>query len=849
LNKKGKKKGQIAIMLAMSFSLLALLIAMVVNISFLVTAKINLQNAVDLAAYAGAAQQARYLTEIGKWNYEMRRNYKAMIFDYMITYNAERKTPDFKKYINNIGGTQYPVVCASLQRQAGATPPDTANLEQPCVSIPYNQFQTAVNQALAVAAQTCTAAQTACTAGSSTCAAMQYQCNQAYATAQQLFSTSTHYGDKYKNYEDPATNNYNYNLRLMGWALHAYRNMQARIRGVHYGDITLGKMSNPAGSRGRWDLIKNDNVKIFKNSPISVAAKVINGYTDPGKIESDLKDKKYIELNSSTTSLNPMHNAAYTTFRNNLLKVLSSGNAKIFHILPSVVPAATFQSKDMAMGCGTGSETCFEYTGPYLRLQQHDVGFQIQYMIIVPLSPPQGGGTLQLRSKNVNNFPVGVLKDNRIWTYYAVVGVADTTSIPFKVFFGSKDSSDSPPLIAIAAARPFGSRIGPYIDDACSDMQATNAVCNTSNGRDPLYPTSTSNGIYPNFSILETGDDKFLGVKLTVNETEFGIPAAGIMSGTPQSSKNPTDKTDLYAKTYGKGGRDRLYTRAKGSEPYNADDGFNAVATEPDFFDNDNNPIPPQGNRNSIFAWKSPVTATAPSGTPEEKDSFEAYLKQFKGSAIYWFSQQDAARKYGNNSDYSMYVFKYPSAGSGNGSTGGNWDIEGLTLLQASNTTYLNSMEKAFANAMAVSEFEIKRYIIPYSNVPNKKYLNYITSANNNKAYIYAGEVNRGSGNPKGTGNKPFADNAGQTTAYAKKESNPYPDVLAPDDTTTPFPESYTAWRIGSRGYRVKLVNIQDLLASDISGGANLLQNPLPSTITITSADLNITIDLQKVAY
>ena len=838
MNKKGKKKGQIAIMLAMSFSLLALLIAMVVNISFLVTAKINLQNAVDLAAYAGAAQQARYLTEIGKWNYEMRRNYKAMIFDYLITYNAERKKDDFKTYINNVGGTQYPIVCATLQRQTANNGPTNTNHEITCESIPYNQFQTAVNQAIAVAAQTCTAAQTACTAGSSTCPSMQTQCNQQYANAYQIYGSAISYDDKYKNYADA---DYNYNLRLMGWALQAYRNMQARIRGVHYGDITLGKRSNPAGSRGRWDLVKSNDFKIFLNSPISVAAKVINGFTDPIKPVSDLNNIKYIELNSSTTSLNPMHNAAYTTFKNNLLKVLSSGSAKIFHILPSTVPDGGFSSSDMGSGC---EGKCFEYTGPYLRLQQHDVAFQIQHMVIANLVSP-GGGTIETRSKNVTHFPVGVTKDNRIWTYYAVVGVADTTAIPFKVFFGSKDSSDSPPLIAIAAARPFGSRIGPFIDDGCKDMTDNGTVCNTTNGRDPLYPTG-NNGMYPNFSILETGDSKLLGVKLALDEAEFGISTIGPMSGS-QPTNNPTSNVDIFAKTYGKGGRDRYYTKSGTGGPYSRDDGFQHIDTETDFYDYDNNPIPPQGNRNSVFAWKSPVTATAPPGTPEEKDSFEAYLKQFKGSAIYWFSQQDAARKYGNNSDYSIYVFKYPSAGSGNGATGGNWDIESLTLQQASN--YSNSMEKAFANAMAVSEFEIKRYIIPYSNTVNRKYLNYITSANNNKAYIYAGEVNRGSGNPVGHGNKPFADTAGQTTAYAKKESAPYPDVLAPDDTTTPFPESYTAWRIGSRGYRVKLVNIQDLLATDISGGANLLKNPLPSTITITSADLNITIDLQKVAY
>ncbi|MFH1223026.1 MAG: Tad domain-containing protein, partial [Pseudomonadota bacterium] len=114
------KKGQIAILIAMSFGLIFLLIAMVVNIGFLVAAKINLQNAVDLAAYAGAAQQARYLTEIGKWNYEMRRNYKAMSFDYMVAMNAERQPAAFKDYMTN--GASFPIACASLQRQGGGPP-------------------------------------------------------------------------------------------------------------------------------------------------------------------------------------------------------------------------------------------------------------------------------------------------------------------------------------------------------------------------------------------------------------------------------------------------------------------------------------------------------------------------------------------------------------------------------------------------------------------------------------------------------------------------------------------------------------------------------------------------------
>jgi Flp pilus assembly protein TadG len=83
------KKGQMLIFFGLAFTFLFLLFAMVVNISFIVTAKINLQNAVDLAAYAGAAQQARYMTALGIWNYEMRRNFKVFTYDNNVMMGVE----------------------------------------------------------------------------------------------------------------------------------------------------------------------------------------------------------------------------------------------------------------------------------------------------------------------------------------------------------------------------------------------------------------------------------------------------------------------------------------------------------------------------------------------------------------------------------------------------------------------------------------------------------------------------------------------------------------------------------------------------------------------------------------
>jgi hypothetical protein len=66
----------------------------VVNVGMLVNAKIQLQNAADLAAYAGAAAQARQLNRISFLNYEMRRQFKKFLFRYYVIGNmAQRDFP------------------------------------------------------------------------------------------------------------------------------------------------------------------------------------------------------------------------------------------------------------------------------------------------------------------------------------------------------------------------------------------------------------------------------------------------------------------------------------------------------------------------------------------------------------------------------------------------------------------------------------------------------------------------------------------------------------------------------------------------------------------------------------
>jgi hypothetical protein len=97
-------QGQISVMIGLLMSTFILLFAFVVNIGMLVHAKINLQNAADLAAYAGAATQARQLTQIGYLNYEMRRQFKKYLFRIYVLGNMSQ--PNFPQ---TGGGGQTPM--------------------------------------------------------------------------------------------------------------------------------------------------------------------------------------------------------------------------------------------------------------------------------------------------------------------------------------------------------------------------------------------------------------------------------------------------------------------------------------------------------------------------------------------------------------------------------------------------------------------------------------------------------------------------------------------------------------------------------------------------------------------
>jgi hypothetical protein len=89
--RRKNEKGQVSLMVAIMMMTFLFFFCFVVNVGMLVNAKIQLQNAADLAAYAGAASQARLLNSISYLNYEMRRNYKKFLFRYYVIGNMAQK--------------------------------------------------------------------------------------------------------------------------------------------------------------------------------------------------------------------------------------------------------------------------------------------------------------------------------------------------------------------------------------------------------------------------------------------------------------------------------------------------------------------------------------------------------------------------------------------------------------------------------------------------------------------------------------------------------------------------------------------------------------------------------------
>jgi len=150
---KDSKKGQIALLMGMMTLTFIMLFAFVVNTGVLVNAKISLQNAADLAAYSGAATQARQLNIISFLNYEMRRQYKKFIFRYYVYGNMAQDNfptaPSWKPSSKRGDAYNVPAVCITFNAKDNYCHLD----KLPAVKIPKDYGLDMINATLRAQSQ------------------------------------------------------------------------------------------------------------------------------------------------------------------------------------------------------------------------------------------------------------------------------------------------------------------------------------------------------------------------------------------------------------------------------------------------------------------------------------------------------------------------------------------------------------------------------------------------------------------------------------------------------------------------------------------------------------------------
>lgn len=135
---KQSEQGQISIFFSASLVVFVSIIAFVINVGLFVKAKINLQNATDASAWAGAAVQARQLTKIAYLNWEMRNIYKEWMYKYYVVGNLN--SPGVEGDSSNpcesgIGTCSNFRLATATNAITGVTSHDPFNIPATCIHI------------------------------------------------------------------------------------------------------------------------------------------------------------------------------------------------------------------------------------------------------------------------------------------------------------------------------------------------------------------------------------------------------------------------------------------------------------------------------------------------------------------------------------------------------------------------------------------------------------------------------------------------------------------------------------------------------------------------------------------
>ena len=450
------ESGQSVILISMVILSFLLFFSFAINTGVLITAKISVQSAADAAAYAGAATQARQLNAISFLNYDMRRQYKKF------TYR--------NNFLGNIGAANFPNAGGGGQytypklyyTTSSANTKTTANLGIPITCIPLTGSSSKSENCLQL------------NLPNSSYEANQFFPNGGLTAITQAFLEASSQISAMQNSQCAKLSSFNLYVQLM-W--------------LFRGDIDLAKLRALVDQLG-GGLTQADKEKVYTNLEnltygLGIYPRNILNHMRIKTLESFLNQAPQNEVQNDNVQAWEKSTSAESHERTILAfkSALTNLNNEVMNhnqvIMREIQGANQIKLELISPSFATFFQAMIEnQTGGDQTICNSDIK-----MLPAPFVP---AGV-----KNIAKTPV----------HYAVKIIAKA-----KLLFSP--ISDGIELEAVAAAKPFGSRIGPDIQ-ASEFVTKVNQVTNPVSGSLINDCGQNPNNCYiPNLTI--TGNDSYL---------------------------------------------------------------------------------------------------------------------------------------------------------------------------------------------------------------------------------------------------------------------------------------------------------------------------------------------------
>lgn len=446
------QRGQISIFFSASLVVFISIIAFVINVGLFVKAKINLQNATDAAAFAGAAVQARQLTKVAYLNWEMRNIYKEWMYKYYVV--GSLNTPgieDPTKTMNCKGKTCTDFRLApDVNAISGATTKDDYNFPATCIHIAGSK--TNICKRFAVPGLP------------------EFGGYNIPGTEEASRSfVDGLIGSKINDCVERSKLNM---LVTTTWAYNVLNNgMDATLSGRGPAILT--------DRQGAWPRAMELGMRIRN------VEKVINRAPIDGAVCKGGEGCESIDTyaNDPTLGNERIVKAFYSGYRNlgNEIDAEMKNSFKLTELKPNPKPIGTQNSNSNLL-----IPQDARYEKHYVDLKLMMVNLATFYAALIPRADSATSGACDISKVAipVPGYPLGYYKSPDVVTYYAVKGEAEFVGM-FNPF-----STDTIKLTAYAAAKPAGGRIGPMLFFQPEDSSAIRSRLDTSKYRSVPYVSS-----------------------------------------------------------------------------------------------------------------------------------------------------------------------------------------------------------------------------------------------------------------------------------------------------------------------------------------------------------------------